>query len=157
MELLKKYWYIALGAVILLYVVSRQSGGQQAPTLQQVGGSDSTTLALAQMASTERSQDLDRQYGFASTFLNYNLQSRQVDQVIPLAQMQYTAQAQALASQAQLAQLSFVLQQNQLQTQAQLQNYAMQQQAKAQRRSDWIGAITTGLGMFPDIFGAIGI
>jgi hypothetical protein len=155
MEIVKKYWYIALGGILLLYFVSKQNSGP--PILQQVGGSDSTTLALAQMASSERASDLDRQYGFASAFLNYDLQNKQVAQIIPLAKMQYDAQLQALSSQERLSQLSFVLQQNQLQQQAQLQNRAMQIQAGNQRREDWIGAITSGLQMFPDILGAFGI
>lgn len=150
-EILHKYWYVALGALVLLYVLSKNQS--QAPVLQQVGGVDQNTLALASMANDSQNKQLDRQYGFASAFLNYNLQSRQVDQIIPLAQMQSDANARALASQNQLAQLSFILQQNQLQSQADLQTKALNIQAGNQRRQDWLSLIGTGLSFAGGFFG----
>lgn len=143
-ELLHKYWYVFFGALVLLYFVTKSKN--TSPTLQQVGGSDATTLDLAHLSSADKNAQLDRQYGFASAIMNWNLQSRQVDQIIPLARIQDDTQARALANQTQLANLSFVLQQNQTQAQTDLQRLAIQKQASAQARSDWLGLIGTGLG-----------
>lgn len=144
MEILQKYWYVALGALVLLIFLGKRQS--QTPTLQQVGGVDQNTLTLAEIAADSQNKQLDRQYGFASAFLNYNLQSRQVDQVIPLANIQANAQAQALASQNQLAILSANLQDKQIQAQSDLQNRALSIQAGNQRRQDWLGLISSGLG-----------
>ena len=146
-DLLHKYWYVGLGALLLLYFVSKR-GGSNPPMLQQIGGSDATTLALAQLNSDNQNKQLDRQFGFASTLLNYNLQSRQVDQIIPLAQIQDAAAARALQSQQLLAQLQMSLQSSALTQQLQLQQYAISKQASAQNRQDWLSLITTGLGAF---------
>ncbi len=143
-EILQKYWYVALGGLILLLFLSKRSGNQT-PILQQVGGSDQTTLALASMANDSQNKQLDRQFGFASAFLNYNLQSRQVDQIIPLAQIQANGQLEALRSQTALAQLSAALQQNQINSQTDTQNRAIKVAVDNQRRSDWLGLISTGL------------
>lgn len=129
--------------MLLIFLGKRQS---QTPTLQQVGGVDQNTLTLAEIAADSQNKQLDRQYGFASAFLNYNLQSRQVDQVLPLANIQANAQAQALASQNQLAILSANLQDKQIQAQSDLQNRALSIQAGNQRRQDWLGLISSGLG-----------
>lgn len=144
MEILQKYWYVALGALVLLIFLGKRQS--QTPTLQQVGGVDQNTLTLAEIAADSQNKQLDRQYGFASAFLNYNLQSRQVDQVLPLANIQANAQAQALASQNQLAILSANLQDKQIQAQSDLQNRALSIQAGNQRRQDWLGLISSGLG-----------
>lgn len=144
MEILQKYWYVALGALVLLIFLGKRQS--QAATLQQVGGVDQNTLTLAELAADSQNKQLDRQYGFASAFLNYNLQSRQVDQVIPLTNIQANAQAQALASQNQLAILSANLQDKQIQAQSDLQNRALSIQQGNKRREDWLGLISSGLG-----------
>lgn len=150
MEYVQKYWYLVVGALILLFFVSRRSGGQ----VTQIGGNDATTLALAQMASAERGADLDRQFGFASTFLNYDIASRQTDQQLDLAKIQADANAAALASQNQLAQLAYSMQNQQYNNQLSSQQYAIQQQASAQRRNDYLGIIGTGIqSILPAIFG----
>lgn len=150
MEYVKKYWYLVIGALVLLFFVSRRSGA----TMQQVGGSDSTTLALAQMASAERGADLDRQYGLANSLLGYDLSLRQVNQTIPLANIQAQANALAMANQNELARLSYALQYNQTQQQAGIQQQAINQTASAQRRNDYLSIIGSGIqAVLPHLFG----
>ncbi len=150
-EILHKYWYVALGALVLFIFVSKQNAST--PVLQQSGGVDANTLALASMANDSQNKQLDRQYGFASAYLNYNLQSRQVDQVIPLANIQAAGQMAALNSQTQLAQLSAALQQNQLNSQTATQNAAIKAASDAARREAWLGLIGSGLSMAGSFFG----
>jgi hypothetical protein len=150
MEYVQKYWYLVLGALVLLFFMSRRSGGG----IQQVGGSDATTLQIMAMNAAERAQDADRQFGLAGALLNFDLAGRQLDQNLDLARIQAEAQAAALYSQDQLARLSFAMQNNQFSQQAQMQMNAINQQASAQRRGDYLSIIGQGIqSILPMIFG----
>ncbi len=142
MELVQKYWYLVIAALVLLFFLARRGGG--GATVQQIGGADSNTLALASMASAEREADENRKFGLISTLLNYQLSDKNLDQQIDLAKIATKAQTEALQNQFMLAQLTAQTQANQYSQQYGLQQYALQQQASNQRRNDWLGAITTG-------------
>lgn len=154
MEILQKYWYVALGALVLLFVLARrQSGGV---SVQQIGGNTEAALAMAQLSSAERDADEQRKYGLIGSLLNYDLSKRQLlssdslqriqlGQQIDLAQISADAQTRALQNQFALQSLAAQTQLQQYQQQAQLQQYALQTAYNSQRRNDWLGAITTGL------------
>lgn len=153
MELLQKYWYLAIIAFIGLFLLARQqqSSGM---SIQQIGGSNGETLALAQLASAEREADEQRRFGLIGTLLSYDISKIQLGQNIDLAKISADAQVKAAQSQYQLAALQAQNQQYQINQQAQLQNQALMNAYNAQRRNDWIGAISTGIQtIIPSIFG----
>jgi hypothetical protein len=150
MEYVQKYWYIVAAALVILFFMSKRNGG----AVTQIGGNDSTTLALAQMASAERNADMERQFGLASTFLNYDIALRNTNQQLQLAKIQADSNAQVLASQNQLQTLSAWMQNQQSQAAINAQQYAIDRQANAQRRNDYLGLLGTGIqAILPNLFG----
>lgn len=154
MEILQKYWYVALGAVILLFVFSRRSGGD----LQQLtAGTD--TVALAQIAAAERESDENRRFGLANALLGYDLTSvqtginaelarLQLGQNLDLARIAAEAQSNAAASAYQLAILENNTRRYESDLEFRLAQYAQQRNFNANRRNDWLSALQTGLQTF---------
>jgi hypothetical protein len=162
MEYLQKHWYIAIGALVVLFLLARRNSGG----LTQIsGGSSETALALAQITSAEREKDEERKFGLISNVLNYDLSRRGLQsqdelariglgQQLDLARIQADSQRQALSSQFSLAQMAYMFQQQQAQQQFDLQRYAYNQAYNTQRRNDWLGAISTGIQTIaPYLFG----
>lgn len=168
MEFLRERWYLVLGALVLIFLVARSRS--QATTVS--GGTDSTTLQLANLSSQERATDEANKYGLAQSLLNYDLAIRQqtneqaqfnvtadlsrlnIGNQIQLAQIAATSNNAALASQYSLAQLAYNTQLQQAQLQAQLQRQAVSAANAQSSRQAWLTGILGGLGtLIPTIFG----
>lgn len=160
MDFLKEHWYLALGALVIVFLLAKRGGGG---ITQVSGGTD--VAQLAAISSAERDADENRKYGLASSILNYDLSVRSLasqdslariglGQQLDLAHIYADSQVRAAASQYQLAQLASNTQLSQYSQQAALQQYALQTAANTQRRNDWLGAISTGLQtILPVLFG----
>lgn len=152
MELVQKYWYLVIAALVLLFFLARRGGGGM--SVQQIGGADANTLALAQLTSAEREADENRRFGLIGAILNYQLSNKNLDQQIDLAKIAGQAQTEALKNQYLLASLQSQTQAQVASQQFALQNSAIQRAYNNQRRSDWLGAISTGVQTFlPALFG----
>jgi len=169
MEILREYWYVVLGLIVLLYFMSRSTAGGS--LTQTRAGTD--TVALAQIASAEREADEARRFGVAGSLLQYDLglrglglereqsqaatelQRLNISQQIDLARISASTQNAAAASALQLAQLQANANNYANQLQYQLAQYQATRAYNAQRRNDWLGAITTGIQtILPAIFGS---
>lgn len=68
MELLTKYWWVALGIIAILFLMSR-SGGSPGTTTQI--GAGSNEAALASIDAQAYASDQSNRYGFASKLLDW--------------------------------------------------------------------------------------
>lgn len=164
MEILQKYWYVVVAVIAVVFLLMRNnSGGRQ---LTQIGGASADTVALAQIAASEREADENRRYGLASSLMQFDLSNKSLisqdalarislSQNIDLAKISAQAQTQALNNQFAMAQLQYQGQMYQTQQQYSLQSQAYNNAYNMQRRNDWISAITGGLQtLSPYLFGS---
>jgi hypothetical protein len=169
MEILREYWYVGLGALVLLYIVaSRSSSGGSVTQIRQ--GTD--TVALAQIASAEREADEARKFGVATGLLQYDLSLRglglereqaranvelnrlSISNQVEIARIGAESNNIAAQNAYQLAQLQANSTQYTNQLQYQMAQYNAERAYNAQRRNDWLGAITSGVQtILPMIFG----
>ncbi len=155
MELLQKYWWVILGAVVILFVVSRKGGS--APTVQTIGGSDTT--ALATIASNERTIDEQNRVGLVSTLLGYlqGQSSQAAAERINTANNQTAVQVATVSanSAANSANLAYQLQSSQAAAALQAQLAAIRAQNQQSSRNSWLTGILGGLNTFTPLLGDI--
>jgi len=159
MEIIEKYWYIALGLLIVVFVFAKNKG--QGNVTQISTGVD--PVALAQIATSERESDENRKFGLAETILNYNLNNRQqqidaelaraeLGQRLDLAKITSDANALALRYSMDSENARLAAQRYAIDSEASFNRFAIDRTNSANSRAQWAQAITSNI---PTILGAI--
>ena len=163
MEFAKKYWYVIVGAVLLMLVVGRSKGGSPGSVTQIGGGAEG--LAYAQLDAQTEQANTATKFGFIGNLLSFDLQKDATGRADALERLriasgervsirqaetgQFIAAQQTAANQAALNAANY-----QAQLQANLQQQVIRGQQSSQTWSNILGSIFGGFDRIaPLIFG----
>lgn len=155
MEILKQYWWVIAGALVLLFLASKGSNPGGGVTVTQIGGTDQA--ALASIDAQAAISDQQNRYGLIARLLDYVQTGKQLEvteqlAIANLASNERIAQTNAAAN-AQSAAYAYQLQSAQSSASLQAQLAAIRAAQSSANSNMWGNLLTTGLQSFMPLLG----